>query len=143
MRKFKYVFILMGIVSIIVAGCSNVIGNEKQYIKIQKRIGFEDEYEDFKEVTDKEKVQLVKEILRDIEWEKAKVGMTHPADYRFFFQFENTKLEAKSVLYELWISPKRDQVELVIDAESNYIQLNKDKSAELFEILTGEKLSNL
>lgn len=41
------------------------------------------------------------------------------------------------------ISPEKDKVELVIDAESNYAQLNKKKSAELLEILTNEKFSDL
>jgi hypothetical protein len=47
------------------------------------------------------------------------------------------------LLYELWISPNNEQVELVIDIESKYVQLNKNKSAELFEILTGKKLSDV
>ena len=67
--------------------------------------------------------------------------MARPADYRFGFRFKNPDIEAKAVLYELWISPNKDKVELVIDAESKYAQLDKNKSALLFEILTGEKLS--
>jgi hypothetical protein len=34
-------------------------------------------------------------------------------------------------------------VEIVIETESKYVQLDKNKSAELFEILTGRKLSEL
>ena len=37
----------------------------------------------------------------------------------------------------------KDKVELVIEAGSKYIQLDTGKSAELFEILTGGKLSEL
>ena len=124
-------------------GCSNAIENDEQKIEVQKRIGDENKYEDFKEITNNEQVQKVKEILDDIDWENAKVSMIHPPDYKFGFQFKNPKIEAKAVLYELWISPNKDKIELVIDAESKYIQLNKKNSAELFEILTGGKLSEL
>lgn len=82
----------------------------------------------------------MKSILNDIDWENAKVNMAYPADYRFIFQFKNS--EEKAVSYELWISPSKDKVELVIDAESKYIQLDTDTSAELFKILVGEELSD-
>ncbi|HZG12523.1 MAG TPA: hypothetical protein VEZ91_11060 [Kurthia gibsonii] len=124
-------------------GCSNAIGNGEQNIEVQKRIGDENKYEDFKEITNNKQVQKVKEILDDIDWENAKVSMSHPPDYKFGFQYKNTQIEAKAVLYELWISPNNDNVELVIDAESKYIKLDGNNSAELFEILTGEKLSEV
>ena len=85
----------------------------------------------------------MKDILDDIDWENAKVNMARPADYRFIFQFINPEIKAKAVLYELWVSPNKDKVELVINAESKYVQLDTAKSAELFEILTGGKLSEL
>lgn len=143
LENFKYLFAFIGIISIFIVGCSNVINTEEQYVEVQKRIGDENKYEDFREITDNEQVQKVKDILNDIDWENAKVDMAQPADYRFIFQFENPEIEAKAVSYELWISPNKDKVELVIDAESKYIQLDKSKSAELFEILTGGKLSDL
>ncbi|MGM8215627.1 hypothetical protein ACLIA0_08620 [Bacillaceae bacterium W0354] len=143
MKNFKYLIAFFGMILIFVVGCSNVIETEEQYIEVQKRIGDENKYEDFKEITDNEQVQKVKDILNDINWEIAKVDMAHPADYRFIFQFKNPELETKAMLYELWISPNKDKVELVIDAESKYIQLNASKSTELFEILTGGKLSEL
>lgn len=140
-KYLKLLIAYFGILSILIAGCSNPIGSEEQNIVVQKRIGEENKYEDFKEISDSKQVQQVKEILNDIHWENAKVDMARPADYRFGFQFKNPNIEAKAVLYELWISPNKDKVELVIDAESKYAQLDKNKSAILFEILTGEKLS--
>jgi hypothetical protein len=124
-------------------GCSNDIEDRERSIKVQKRIGDENNYEDFKEITNNEQVKNVREILDDIDWENAQVSMVRPADYSFGFQYKNPKIEAKAVLYELWITPKKDQVELVIDAEGKYAQLDKNKSAIIFEIITGEKLSDL
>jgi hypothetical protein len=142
LKNLKYLITFIGIISIFIVGCSNVIKSEEQYIKVQKRIGDENKYEDFREITDNEHVQKVKDILNDIDWENAKVDMARPADYRFIIQFKDPEIEAKAVPYELWISPNKDKVELVIDAEGKYIQLDKSKSAELFEILTGGKLSD-
>ncbi|MFJ7976759.1 hypothetical protein ACIQZI_13835 [Peribacillus sp. NPDC096379] len=139
----KILFVFFGIISIFIVGCSNALENEEQSIKVQKLIGDEYNYEDFKEIINSEQVIKAKEVLNDIDWENAKVEMERPSDYRFGFQYKNPDIEAKAVLYELWISPNKDKVELVIDAESKYAQLDKNKSAILFEIITGENLSDL
>jgi hypothetical protein len=143
LKKFKFLIVFIGIISIFIVGCSNDIVDKEQSIVVQKRVGDENNYEDFKEITNNEQVKKVREILDDIDWENAQVSMVRPADYSFGFQYKNPKIEAKTVLYELWLSPNKDQVELVIDAESKYAQLDKNKSAILFEIITGEKLPDL
>lgn len=143
MKYLKLIIASFGILSILITGCSNPIGNDEQYIVVQKCIGEENKYEDIKEISDSKHVQQVNEILNDIHWKNANMNMARPADYRFIFQFKNPKIEAKAVLYELWISPNKDKVTLVIEAQSKYAQLENNKSAELFEILTGEKLSEL
>ena len=85
----------------------------------------------------------MKDILNNIDWENAEVEITQPADYSFIFQYKNPKIEAKAVSYLLWASPNKDKVGLINKAGSKYVQLDADKSAELFEILTGRKLSEL
>ncbi|KQL33472.1 hypothetical protein AN959_17490 [Psychrobacillus sp. FJAT-21963] len=124
-----------------VAGCSNEIANEEQKIEVQKRIDDENDYEDFKEITNNDEVQKVKEIVFDIEWENAKVQMEHPADYRFIFQYKNPNIEAKAVSYKLWISPNNDVVEIVMEDDA-YAKLNKENSSIIIEIFTGENLPN-
>lgn len=142
LKKLIHLIAFIGLLSIFITGCSDKIEFEEQFIKVQKRIGDENEYEDYREITNNEKVQTVKEILHNSEWENAKVEMVHPADYRFIFQFKNPKIEAKVATYQLWLSPNKDKIELAID-EGKYIQLDSAKSAELFEKLTGEKLADL
>ncbi|MGG0822262.1 hypothetical protein ABE099_05240 [Paenibacillus turicensis] len=143
MKYLKLIIASFGILSILITGCSNPIGNEEQNIIVKKHIVEENKYKDFKEISDSKQVQQVIEIINDIHWENAKMDMERPADYRFYFRFKNPNIEAKTVLYELWISPNKDKVDLVIDAEGKYAQLENNKSAELFEIITGEKLSEL
>lgn len=143
LKNFKYLIASFGIITILIAGCSNLINDKVKYIDVEKRISDENKYEEFNKITQNEQIEKVKEIVDNIDWEKAQVSMVRPPDYRFAFQYENPEIETKVALYELWISPNNDKVELVIDAESKYVQLDKNHSAELFEILTGKKLSDL
>ncbi|OJE33957.1 hypothetical protein BAQ47_24205 [Bacillus tropicus] len=134
-RNVSVVFIT--IVIFIVTGCSNIIGNEEQTINVQKRVN--DTYEDLKVVTDNKQVRQVKKILNDAHFENKKVEMSRPADYHFIFQFKNPKIEAKAVLYQIWISPNKDKIE-IIAGNSQYVQLEGENAATLFQIVTGEKL---
>ncbi|WP_253701224.1 hypothetical protein [Bacillus sp. FJAT-29814] len=133
MKNFKYLIAFLGIISFFIVGCSNLIKDEEQYIDVEKRIGDENRYEEFNKITHNDQVQKVREIVDNIDWEKAQVSMVRPPDYRFAFQYENPEIETKVALYELWISPNNDKVELVINAESKYVQLDKNHSAELLK----------
>ena len=135
-RNVSLVFIIICI--LIVTGCSNILGNEEQRIEVQKDIG-DNEYEDFKVVTDNNEVMQVKKILKDTTFENKKVQMSRPADYHFIFQFKNPKIEAKAVLYQIWVIPNKDKIE-IIAGNSQYVQLEGKNAATLFQIVTGEKL---
>ncbi|MBE4909940.1 hypothetical protein IMZ08_18040 [Bacillus luteolus] len=137
MKFYKTGIVMFTMFLFVVAGCVKGITNEEQKIVVQKRVGEENKYGEFKEVTDNVIVQKVKKIVEDVVWENAKVSMVRPADYRFAFQYKNPEIEAKGILYELWISPNKDKVELVINGESKYAQLNEKDSAVLLGILTG------
>jgi len=142
MKFAKILFVSLAMILFVITGCSSGIENEEQNIEVQKRIGDENKYEDFKEISDNKQVQKVKGILDSADWKNAKVDMARPADYRFGFQFKNPNIEAKAVLYEIWISPNKDKVE-VVKGDNDYVQLNEENSTVLYEILTGEKLSDL
>ncbi len=108
-------------------------------LKCKKDIG-DNEYEDFKVVTDNNEVMKVKKILKDTTFENKKVQMSRPADYHFIFQFKNPKIEAKAVLYQIWISSNKDTVEIILGG-NRYAQLEEKNAATLFRIVTGEKLA--
>lgn len=63
MRFTKNLFVSLTMILFVITGCSSGIENEGQSIEVQKRIGDENKYEDFKEITDNKKVQKVKGIL--------------------------------------------------------------------------------
>jgi len=137
-----FTVVFMMLVSLAVAGCSNQVTNVqavRDTIEVQERVGDKDDYEVIRVITDSSEVKQGKELVESLGWEDAKVSMVRPADFRFSFPIP----EAKVVLYELWISPDKDTVELVIHAENKYVKLDESLSAELFELLTGDSLSDV
>lgn len=135
-RNWSLVFIAICI--LIITGCSNIVGNEDQRIQVQKHIG-DNEYKDFKMATDNNEVLQVKKILNDTTFEDKKVEMSRLADYHFIFQFKNPKIEAKAVLYQIWVSPNKDKIEIKA-GDNRYAQLEGKHATTLFQIVTGVKL---
>ncbi|QSX07256.1 hypothetical protein JYG23_07910 [Sedimentibacter sp. zth1] len=142
--KINKVFIALTVFCLVlIVGCSNKLINEGNKIIVEKRVSEANEYEPFNEINDKEKVQNVKDILDKIKWKNIDVDMVRPADYIFYFKDSNEISEAKGLTYNLWKSPNKDKIEISIDFESKYIQLDKEKSEELFQIIVGKSLSEI
>ncbi|MDA1679690.1 MULTISPECIES: hypothetical protein [unclassified Bacillus cereus group] len=138
--KFRnWPLVIISICIFIITGCSNVLENEDQRIEVQKRIGA-NEYEDLKVVTDNNEVLQVKKILQDTTFENKKVEMSRPPDYQFVFQFKNPKIEAKAVLYQIWVSANKEKLEIKA-GDNRYALLEGKHATTLFQIVTGEKLA--
>lgn len=149
MRNYKNLIIFGGITLLFVAGCSNDIKtnateNEEKEVALEKRVETKDNFGLSKKikVTNDETIQKAENILADVEWENAQVSMATPF-YAEFSLAKNEQMKAAELIYYLWISPSRDQIELVIKGESKYAQLSKSQSAELFKIITGGNLSDV
>ncbi|CAM3867623.1 MULTISPECIES: hypothetical protein [Bacillus cereus group] len=139
MRVRNWPLVIISICIFIIIGCSNVLENEEQRIEVQKRIG-DNEYEDLKVVTDNNEVLQVKKILHDTTFENKKVEMSRPADYHFIFQFKNPNIEAKAVLYQIWVSANKEKLEIKA-GDNQYALLEGKYATTLFQIVTGEKLA--
>jgi hypothetical protein len=48
LKKYNYLIVFIGIISLLTAGCFDGMKNEEQYIKVDKRVGDENKYEDYK-----------------------------------------------------------------------------------------------
>ncbi len=137
MKVRNWPLVMISIYIFIITGCSIGLENEEQRIEVHKNIG-DNEYEDFKVVTDNNEVMQVKKILKDTTFLKIKkVEMSRPADYHFVFQFKNPKIEAKAVLYQIWISPNKDKVE-IISGGNRYAQLEEKMRLLCFGLLQGK-----
>jgi hypothetical protein len=142
--KYNRILIVLAAVFLVVtSGCSNRIKNEGNKIVVEKRVGAEDKYEYYHEITDSKAVERAKDILYRIRWENALVSMVEPPHYKFHFTDTNREYSPNELTYHLWISPGNEKIELVVVGETKYVQLDKKKSAELFEIITGRKLGDL
>lgn len=107
----------------------------EQYIKVEKRIGDQNSFEDFKTISNHEQVEKVREILKEAEWEKAKVEREGPPEYQFMFIPKESTIEAKAVLYQVWI---RNNILNIDSGDNHNTQLDDENSKLLFDILIGE-----
>jgi hypothetical protein len=148
LKTNKIFIFLISIFLVLTVGCANGTKNESNRIKnegnkiiVEKRVGEADKYEYYNEIKDSKEVQNAKDILDTISWENAKASMAYPPHYKF--HFEDTNSKSSGVIYELWISPDKGRIELVVDSASKYVHLNKEVSEELFKIITGEELDGV
>ena len=142
--KINKIFIaLLSIFLVLIIGCTNAIKNEGNKIVVEKRVGESDKYEYYNEVKDNKEVQNIKDILNSISWKNAKVDMVSPPHYKFHFEDTTEKQESNGLIYDLWISPDKGRIELIIDSKSKYVHLDKEKSAELFKLITGKNLDEV
>ena len=143
-RKKLYISLIsvfLIVVAVLIVHYINGFKNVGNKIVVEKQAGKANTYEDFNEIKNGNEVQKVKDILENVKWEKSDESMKHPCDYKFHFDYLYEEHKSSGLVYELWISPNKDKVELVMEDKRRYIQLNKEKSEELFRIIAGKKLS--
>ena len=146
MKINKIFIVLLSIFLVLIVGCANGIKNEGNKIVVEKRVGESDKYEYYNEVKDNKEVQNIKDILDSIDWGNAKVKVSlssPPPDYKFHFEYTTEKQESNGLIHDLWISPDKGTIELVINSESKYIHMDKAKSAELYKLITGKNLDDV
>lgn len=134
----KKILLFLSVLSVLLvsSGCVNEMVGQK--ITVQNRTGEEDIFEDFREITQQTQVTDAIDIVKNANWENAKIKMERYADYRFQFPFRNSS-DDKIASYLLWISPNSENLEIVTDSD-RYVKLTKHDSADLYKILTGEEL---
>lgn len=142
MKHFKHFIVFISVFSLVIAGCSNKIENEGNSIIVEKRIGEDDRYEQFKEIIDVEEVQNIKDILNGVSWKNGDAKMASPPNYKFYFEGESKQPNSDKLIYYLWVTPDKNRVQLVLVGESKLAELSEIDSADLFETLTGGKLTD-
>ena len=142
MKRFNYFFVFISVFLIVIAGCSNKIENKGNSIIVEKRIGEEDRYEPFKEITDREAVEKIKDILNEISWTNGELKMASSPNYKYHFEGASKQSKSDQLIYYLWVGPNKDWVLLVLEGEGKLAYLSEHDSAQLFETLTGGKLTD-
>ena len=140
MKRFKLFIVSISVILVVIAGCSDKIENVGNSIIVEKRIGEEDRYEPFKEITDGEVVEKIK--LNGVRWINGDIKMAIPPNYKFHFEGGSKQSKSDQLIYYLWVSPNKDWVELVLEGEGKLARLSERDSAKFFETLTGGKLTD-
>lgn len=132
----KILIVLASIFMLIFVGCSNGIKDEGNKIVVEKRVGEEDKYELYLEITGDEEVKKIKDILANIKWEEGAVNTVLPPEYKFYFEKDDGKTSHR--VYSLWINGDADTSLLVLDSESKFVQNDKKVTKELFNLIIKE-----
>ena len=153
--KYNIYFVGLALVmffTITVTGCSNEgtkgssfeinfeIKIEETMIDVQRRIGEENEYKVFKEIQIEEKLKSVMHFLNNTTWENVEVQMAQPPHYKFSLINKASGEEIETFL--VWVTPNKDRLEMV-RVKGGYAKLTKKNSDGLFEVLTGNKLTDI
>ncbi|MBS2967911.1 hypothetical protein J9317_03865 [Metabacillus sp. KIGAM252] len=125
MRRTKPVFAIAVIfLFILCAACSE----EKLIVIVQGP-----EHEDNRQVSDPKMVKRMKHIIDQADWKQAKVEMTSSPQYRLGFQ----KNKAEPVFYNVWMNADNQRLSLI--QGSSYVQLSKENSVDLIELMKGKQ----
>lgn len=132
MKKGKLFFLLVMLLAIIsIVACNKKTNDEKvgqtSLINDEEKLFVEIGQEIF-EITDKEKIDPIIEILQNADWENAEVSMDGPYDFIL-----NNK-------YAFWITPQKDALEVIMQGHSKFTKLAVKDSQILYETITDEKL---
>ncbi len=141
---------LILILAILLLGCKNevkeVVTKEENYkgdlvnrevefkntsIKVEENTSLG--YKELRVIDDAKELKQLEDILDRLAWEKAKVEMSSPPHFRFI---------SEDVFFAMWVTPKKDRIEMIVEGESLYQVLSEQDSNVLFQLLTDKKLSD-
>jgi hypothetical protein len=92
-------------------------------------------YTVYKKIEDIETVNIIMNVLQNVSWEKAKVSMSRQPDYKINSINTVPTISYEPLTYAVWLSPKKDILEVIIEGQSKYAKLTKIDSATLFKII--------
>ncbi|BBH24733.1 hypothetical protein Back11_60780 [Paenibacillus baekrokdamisoli] len=92
-------------------------------------------YTVYKKIVDNETVKTVMSVLLDVPWENAKVSMSRQPDYKIHTINTDPAISYEPVTYAVWLTPKKDRLEVIIEGKSKYGKMTKKDSEKLFSIL--------
>lgn len=122
--------------TILLAACQN------DHEPIEQRINIETyTAHAYEKTTNTTKAKEAIELLHNVDWQSARIGKARPADYKI--QFSNSLTDAKTPVYELWLSPRKDKIEIVVAATNQYAQLDRQMSKQLYKTIMQHDLVSI
>jgi uncharacterized protein YcfL len=128
----RSILILIFLMMLISVGCQSKqqINNDK--LVVLKRSGTENKHEKNKEITDTNTILAIKSVLKKGDWEKSKISMTIPPDYKIYFEPTDGS-EALSVWYDVWFT--NEFAEVYKEAQNLYRKLSVEDSLALRDVI--------
>ncbi|MGM1033419.1 MAG: hypothetical protein ACQEXK_13240 [Bacillota bacterium] len=121
------------IVLLLLSGCSN---KNEQLISIQKNAGNKAyTFVAYKEHFESNKTLKLMEIINKSDWEKSKLNLDNDRYPDYIFYFNKHKRGTKIVVYSVWLSPLKDKIQLTKDDGNDYMEVNKDDSKFLYDVI--------
>jgi hypothetical protein len=96
----KLTLSLIALLVVIAAGCSNETV-QQQYVIDQKRVADGNDFAEYQRITDQEQVTVVRELLKETQWDQDRVVMSRPPDYHFAIVLKNFDKEDQPVVYRM------------------------------------------
>ena len=78
---------------------------------------------------------MVLDILQNVSWENAKVSMSRQPDYKILTVNTDPTVSYEPVTYDVWLSPNKDILEVIIEGHSKYGKVSKVNTKELLSVL--------
>ncbi|MCR2806653.1 hypothetical protein [Paenibacillus soyae] len=92
-------------------------------------------YTVYKKIEDIDTVKTVMDILLNVQWEKAKVQMSRHPDYKILTVNIDPTISYEQVTYAVWLSPKKDKLEVIIEGQSKFGKVTEEDFKKLLSIL--------
>ncbi|WP_282942865.1 hypothetical protein [Paenibacillus sp. RC67] len=91
-------------------------------------------YTVYKKIEDNEAAKTILDILINVRWETAKVSMLGQPDYKIVSVNLDPTISYKPVTYAIWLSPKKEILEVIIEGQSKYGRITKEDTTKLLSI---------
>lgn len=134
MKKYKILFLLIATLIFIIFICFQAIKDKKQRIEVKMLVTNDKTYETINMITNQIDVRKIKKIINNAIWKTATDEMSRPADYIFYFQYENKDYERKAILYQICINSNNKQIKL-FRGTNEFSVLTLNQSISLIELL--------
>lgn len=122
--------------AMLLAGCQTTHEPIEQQINIETYTAHA-----YQKTTNKKMAKEAIQLLNEVDWQSARIGKARPADYKI--QFSNSLTDAKTPVYEIWLSPHKDKLEIVVPATNQYAQLDRHMSKQLFHTIMQDDLASI
>ncbi|WP_144027744.1 hypothetical protein [Paenibacillus sp. 32352] len=89
----------------------------------------------YKKIEDNETVQTILDIFIHVPWANEKVSMLGQPDYKITTVNIDPTVSYEPVTYAIWLSPKKDILEVIIEGQSKFGRISEEDTAKLLSIL--------